>query len=96
MEQTLFKFEVLAAHLTEALDIFAQFFISPSFTASAVDREMNAVDSENTKNIQSDLWRWRHPWHLWRQWLPSDRCQPLPHRHPQQRTQPHALARRTV
>lgn len=36
---------------------FAQFFISPLFTESGVDREVNAVNSEHEKNIQNDYWR---------------------------------------
>ncbi|KAH8673592.1 peptidase M16 inactive domain-containing protein [Xylariales sp. PMI_506] len=40
-----------------ALDRFAQFFIEPLFLSSTLDRELRAVDSENTKNLQSDQWR---------------------------------------
>lgn len=40
-----------------ALDRFAQFFISPLFLSSTLDRELKAVDSENKKNLQSDVWR---------------------------------------
>lgn len=40
-----------------ALDRFAQFFIEPLFLASTLDRELQAVDSENKKNLQSDEWR---------------------------------------
>ncbi|KAJ5318143.1 hypothetical protein PENANT_c043G01376 [Penicillium antarcticum] len=40
-----------------ALDRFAQFFVSPLFLESTLDRELQAVDSENKKNLQSDLWR---------------------------------------
>ena len=40
-----------------ALDRFAQFFISPLFLPSTLDRELKAVDSENKKNLQSDNWR---------------------------------------
>jgi insulysin len=36
---------------------FAQFFISPLFTASATEREVNAVNHENDKNLQMDNWR---------------------------------------
>jgi insulysin len=56
-----------------ALDRFAQFFIEPLFLASTLDRELRAVDSENKKNLQSDVWRLsqlgkslsnpRHPYH---------------------------------
>lgn len=36
---------------------FAQFFLCPLFTGSATEREVNAVNSENMKNLQSDMWR---------------------------------------
>jgi insulysin len=51
---TNFYFDVLGDHLHEALDRFAQFFVAPLFTASAAEREMNAVDAENAKNLQND------------------------------------------
>jgi insulysin len=56
-----------------ALDRFAQFFVEPLFLASTLDRELRAVDSENKKNLQSDVWRLsqlgkslsnpKHPYH---------------------------------
>uniref|UniRef100_A0A7S4JUU6 Insulin-degrading enzyme n=2 Tax=Odontella aurita TaxID=265563 RepID=A0A7S4JUU6_9STRA len=57
MESTNYYFDVSADHLDGALDRFAQFFISPLFTSAATNREMNAVDSEHSKNLQSDHWR---------------------------------------
>ena len=36
---------------------FAQFFLSPMFTPSATEREVNAVNSENDKNLMNDHWR---------------------------------------
>ena len=36
---------------------FAQFFITPTFSPSSVNREILAVDSENQKNLQVDGWR---------------------------------------
>lgn len=44
-------------HFEGALDIFASFFVCPSFNESSTFREINAVDSENSKNLQSDMWR---------------------------------------
>jgi insulysin len=38
--------------LDGALDRFAQFFISPLFDASCTEREIQAVDSENKRNLQ--------------------------------------------
>ena len=60
--ETNYYFEVAASSDTEsplrgALDRFAQFFISPLFLSSTLDRELKAVDSENKKNLQSDGWR---------------------------------------
>ena len=57
MTDTNYYFDVAAPHLSQVLDRFAQFFIAPLFTASATTREMNAVDSENAKNLQNDYWR---------------------------------------
>ena len=54
---TTYKFEVLAAFAEPAIDIFAQFFVSPLLTASGTEREIHAVDSENSKNLTSDLRR---------------------------------------
>ncbi|EWM24874.1 insulin-degrading enzyme [Nannochloropsis gaditana] len=57
MDHTCYFFSVLPGFLEGALDRFAQFFISPLFTDSATAREMQAVDSENNKNLQNDAWR---------------------------------------
>jgi insulysin len=43
--------------LEPALDRFAQFFISPSFNPDGIDRELNAVHSEHSKNLHNDYWR---------------------------------------
>ena len=37
--------------------MFASFFSCPLFLDTCTDREMNAVDSENSKNLQNDTWR---------------------------------------
>jgi len=55
--QTVFHFAVNKEHLPGAMDRFAQFFLSPLFTDSATERELNAVDSEHSKNKQEDNWR---------------------------------------
>lgn len=54
---TCYFFNVSPDHLEGALDRFGQFFVSPLFTQSATDREVNAVHSEHSKNVQEDLWR---------------------------------------
>lgn len=57
MDQTNYFFDIAPEHLEPALDRFAQFFIAPLFDASCTEREANAVHSENSKNLQSDMWR---------------------------------------
>ena len=57
MGYTTYKFDVLAEHAEKAIDIFSNFFIEPLFTQSGTNREVNAVDSENSKNLISDLRR---------------------------------------
>ncbi|CAL1547485.1 unnamed protein product [Lymnaea stagnalis] len=57
LEHTNYYFDISPDHLTEALDRFSQFFRNPLFTPSATGREVNAVDSENSRNLQSDPWR---------------------------------------
>ncbi|CAK0787227.1 hypothetical protein CVIRNUC_010443 [Coccomyxa viridis] len=63
-EDTNYHFEVNWEALEDGLDRFAQFFISPLISADGVDREVNAVDSEHNKNLNTDAWRkiqlWRH------------------------------------
>ncbi|OWR46486.1 putative metalloprotease, partial [Danaus plexippus plexippus] len=56
-DHTTYYFDVLPQHLGRALDIFAQFFISPLFTEGATGRELSAVNSEHEKNTSSDTWR---------------------------------------
>ncbi|XP_059153920.1 insulin-degrading enzyme-like isoform X2 [Physella acuta] len=57
LEHTNYYFDVSPDYLPGALDRFSQFFCCPLFTPSATGREVNAVDSENSRNLQSDPWR---------------------------------------
>ncbi|CDH56832.1 a-pheromone processing metallopeptidase ste23 [Lichtheimia corymbifera JMRC:FSU:9682] len=57
VENTNYYFEIGHEYLGGALDRFAQFFISPLFSASCTERELRAVDSEHKKNRQQDSWR---------------------------------------
>jgi insulysin len=52
-----YYFDVQNNAFEEALDMFASFFTCPLFNADSTDREITAVDNENTKNLQSDSWR---------------------------------------
>lgn len=54
MSSTTFKFDIPAEHFEQALDIFSAFFACPLFTESCTAREVNAVDSENSKNMSTD------------------------------------------
>ncbi|RWS06152.1 insulin-degrading enzyme-like protein, partial [Dinothrombium tinctorium] len=54
---TNFHFDIGATHLEGALERFVEFFISPLFTESCTERELNAVNSEHEKNLKDDTWR---------------------------------------
>lgn len=56
-DHTNYYFDVSPDNLEGALDRFSQFFLSPLFTESATDREVNAVNSEHEKNVPNDTWR---------------------------------------
>lgn len=56
-DHTNFFFDVAPDRFPEALDRFAQFFISPLMSAEYVDREKNAVDSEYQMQRKDDAWR---------------------------------------
>lgn len=72
-QNTNYFFEVNSDHLHGALDRFSGFFTSPLFNKKSTDKEINAVDSENKKNLQNDIWRMyqldkslsnpKHPYH---------------------------------
>ncbi|CCE61898.1 hypothetical protein TPHA_0B02260 [Tetrapisispora phaffii CBS 4417] len=70
---TNYFFEVNHEHLHGALDRFSGFFTGPLMNADSTEKEINAVDSENKKNLQNDDWRryqmdktisnYNHPYH---------------------------------
>ena len=55
-ENTNYYFSVNSGKLEEALDRFAQFYISPLFNGDAVDREISAVNSEYEKDKGIPVW----------------------------------------
>jgi len=57
-DETTYFFDVQSASLPGALERFAGFFTGPLFTPTATSREVNAIDSEHSKNLQSDFWRY--------------------------------------
>ncbi len=52
--QTTYYFDVDNDQLSAALDRFAPFFISPTFDANYVEREMNAVNAEYKASLKDD------------------------------------------
>ena len=56
-DHTNYFFDIAPERFPEALDRFAQFFISPLFSAEYVEREKNAVNSEYQLQIKDDGWR---------------------------------------
>lgn len=57
---TNYYFQVKSEKMAEVLDVFGQFFISPLFNDDCTRREINAVDSEASKNIIIDSRRIYH------------------------------------
>lgn len=55
-EITTYYFSIHNNNFIDALDIFAQFFIDPLFLEDTVEREIEAVNAEHTKNLNSDGW----------------------------------------
>lgn len=56
-EDTNFFFKVSSDQLYTALEMFSEFFVSPLFNESSLERELKAVDSEFHKNLLDDHWR---------------------------------------
>lgn len=59
-ENTVYHFTLQAEadeRLQEGLKRFGSFFTSPLFTEAATGRELNAIESEHAKNLQSDNFR---------------------------------------
>jgi insulysin len=61
-DHTNYFFQVKPDAFEGALDRFAQFFIAPLMTDTLSAREVNAVDSEHSKNLENDFWRRRQVW----------------------------------
>ena len=59
-DKTVYYFDVANDAFEGAIDRFAQFFICPTFNEGSVEREVNAVDSEFSKNKNNDTWRMYH------------------------------------
>jgi insulysin len=57
LNHTAYGFSIKNEHFQEALDRFSQFFISPLFNESGLEREKNAVHNEFMGHIESDNYR---------------------------------------
>lgn len=58
-EATTYYFEITSGGFQEALDRFAQFFISPIFTEELMKDEVTAIDGELHRNLNNGGWRLR-------------------------------------
>ena len=58
-ERTMYYFEIPDSAFATAFDMFSQFFITPRFDDDATEKEVSAVHSEHTKNLQKDVWRFQ-------------------------------------
>ena len=56
-DKTVYYFDIKNAGFEGALDRFAQFFICSKFSEGSVEREINAINSEFSKNKNVDYWR---------------------------------------
>ena len=54
LEHTLYHLEIAQEKIFEALDMFAQFFISPLMLQNSVERELNSIESEFRLSQNSD------------------------------------------
>ena len=53
---TTYYFTVNENYFFNVLDMFADFFVSPLLRKDNIDKEINAIDSESTKNLLSESW----------------------------------------
>lgn len=61
-DETNYHFQVPNDAFEGALDRFSRFFIDPLMTDALSAREVNAVDSEHSKNLEDEFWRARQVW----------------------------------
>ena len=61
-EETNYHFVVRSEAFEGALDRFSRFFVDPLMTDALSEREVNAVDSEHSKNLEDEFWRARQVW----------------------------------
>ena len=57
MDYTTYYFELNCNGFSTALDIFSDMFANPLLSEEYMDKEINAVNSENDKNLNNDGWK---------------------------------------
>jgi insulysin len=60
MDKTVYYFNVQNDAFLKALEIFAEFFFCPILSKDAIEKEINAVNSEFLKNQNNDTWKSFH------------------------------------
>lgn len=63
MDRTVYHYMLAHDRLSDSLDRFSGFFSCPLFTEDLTERELNAIESENNKDLQDDS---RREHQLWR------------------------------
>lgn len=53
-EHTLFYFDVVEEHLSEAMDRFSSLFVAPLMLPDSISREIEAIESEFQNNVNDD------------------------------------------
>ena len=56
-DHTTYIFDINPKYFEPALDRFSNLITSPLFTESVIEKEVNAVQQEHEKNLNSDYWR---------------------------------------
>ena len=59
-QETIYYFQISTEHLEPAIDIFAQFFISPVFDEDYLDKELSAINEEYISSFQYQEAKWEH------------------------------------
>ena len=56
-ENTVYYFDVQNEYLKDTLEMFSSFFVCPLFNKESAEKEIRIIDSEYSKQLQSDYWR---------------------------------------
>jgi len=56
-DKTVYYFTIKNSKLKKGLEIFSKFFIEPLFSPDGIEKEINAVNSESTGNMNNEARR---------------------------------------